>query len=105
MMYWKCHIDPSHAAELVGMIPDFLSDYDDRPAAVQLDANYQHGGGWRPLKGWVFDPATSKIKYPGDPSVSPVAETMLRDERIIVYTDAWVAIVKADGTYEVARMD
>ena len=103
MMLWKMYTP--HALDLMGFIPSFLSVNDPRPAAEQFNENYAHGGGWRPLKGWVFDKNKRTIKYPGDPVYRPVAETELHGETVIVYQDAWVLIEKADGSYEVCRMD
>lgn len=91
--------------DLVGYIPEFLSVHDPLPAVQQLDANYKHGGGWRPIKGFKMDMKTHAIKYPGDPSYPPIAVIELRDEKIFVYPHAWVAVVQKDGSYEIARMD
>lgn len=89
----------------LGMIPIFVDGYDTRSAQEQFAENYAHGGGWSPLAGWVYDPETEKIKYPGDPALKPLAEAMLRDQRILVYPHAWVAVINADGSCEVSRMD
>lgn len=99
----------SRGADLIGLIPEFLSELDPRPAAEQFNERYAHGGGWYPMDGWQFT-SFNGIKYPGDPVYLPVARIDLhtgkdRPETIFVYEHAWVAIVQADGTYEVARMD
>lgn len=94
-----------HALDMLGYIPLFLSEDDERPAREQFDANYVHGGGWSPLKGWHLTPVTGRIVYPGDPPLDPIAVTRLRDETIYVYPHSWIAIVQKDGSYEVARMD
>lgn len=91
--------------ELVGYIPGFLSLNDPRPAKEQLNENYAHGGGWRPMGGWTFNPINQCLKYPGDPALLPVARAQMREEEIIVYAHAWVAIVRQDGSFEVARLD
>lgn len=93
------------AADLLGYIPHFLSLDDPRPAREQLDANYAHGGGWNPMSGWVLNPVNQLLKYPGDPALPPIARAQLRDEQIIMYPHAWLAIVKQDGSFEVARID
>lgn len=98
------HLHP-RADDYLGFIPEFFNPHDPRPAREQLDTAYAHGGGWHPLSGWIFDHKTQKIKYPGDPALSPVAYAGLRNEHIYVYPHAWVAIVQEDGTFEVARMD
>jgi hypothetical protein len=86
------------------LIPSFLDEGDPRPAAEQFDANYQHGGGWRPMEGWTFKDDGS-IKYPDDPAHHPVAAIPFRKEVIFIYPDAWVCISQEDGTFEIARMD
>lgn len=88
----------------LGFLPSFLDDNNPAPARDQLDANYQHGGGWRPFDGFKMKTGGS-LHYPGDPPLRPVATAQLRDETLYVYPHAWVAIVQPDGAYEVARMD
>ena len=88
----------------VGMIPLWLDEEDPRPAREQLDAAYQHGGGWQPFKGFKMLRDHS-IEYPGDPSLKPLALMKLRDEVIAVYPHAWVMILQKDGSHEICRMD
>ncbi len=45
------------------------------------------------------------IEYPGDPVLPPIAERMLRYERIVMYPHSLFAIIQPDGKFEVARMD
>lgn len=91
--------------EALGFIPSFLSERSPDPARTQLDEAYAHGGGWRPFEGFVMNPSNHSIKYPGDPAYFPLASITLREETIIIYPHAWVAIVQPDGTHEIARMD
>jgi hypothetical protein len=102
MMIWS--IMSSDALGYLGFIPDFLSEDDPAPAKKQLHDNYPHGGGWRPMDGFKMS-AGDVLHYPGDPPFKPKAMTMLRDEKILVYQYAFVAIVQTDGSFEVARMD
>lgn len=90
--------------ELVGFIPQFLSEADERPAAEQFNERYAHGGGWQPFKGFTMDQSWS-LHYPGDPQIDAVAYMKLRDETIVVYPYAWVAIIQPDNSFEIARMD
>lgn len=92
-------------ADILGLIPAFIFESDPRSAAEQFNERYAHGGGWRPMSGWGLEPGSFALKYPGDPALHPVAGAWLREERIFVYPYAWVAIVQADGSFEVARMD
>jgi hypothetical protein len=102
-------LDPRFDMEQLGFIPSFLSEDDPRGAREQLDSNYAHGGGWRPLEGWKIVNKNILIipiiQYPGDPPLKPFAMTGLRDEVIYFYPHAQVMIVQPDGHFEVARMD
>lgn len=104
-------LHPRATAEHLGLIPQMLNLADPRPAREQFNSNYAYGGGWAAMTGWVYDPADQTIKLPftralgGDPALRPIASTTLRDEQILLYPYAWVAIVQPDGRAEVARMD
>jgi hypothetical protein len=87
----------------LGFLPSFLSESDSRPAAEQIDAAYQHGGGWQAFDG--FTRVGHQLQYPGDPPLKPVAMTMLRDEKIFVYPYSWVMILQPDESFVVARID
>lgn len=89
---------------MLGFIPDFLHEGNPKSAKEQLHNNYGHGGGWRPFPGFKMN-EKKQLTYPGDPPTIPLAEGKLREETIIIYQHAWVAIVQPDGTFEVARMD
>ena len=88
----------------LGMVPWFLAPDDPRPAKEQFDERYVHGGGWRPINGFKLLEGL-RLKYPGDPVLEPIAAWELRDEKIVMYPHAIVAIYQPDGTFEVARMD
>lgn len=96
-----------HGLDMVGLIPMFLDEDDPRPAREQLNENYAHGGGWRPIKGFTLNKDVGMgIQYPGDPVLMPVAVMRLRTEEIWVYRHSIVLIFDAaTGKYEVARMD
>jgi hypothetical protein len=102
MMWVLLH--PDMTPEHLGLLPGMLNANDERPAREQFDANYQHGGGWHPMKGHVLGPDNS-LTYPGDPPLSPLAFTLLRDEQIVFYDCSWVVIIQPDRTFEVCRMD
>jgi hypothetical protein len=96
-------LDPRRTIADLGYIPSFLSKDDPRPAKEQFNANYPFGG-WRPMQGFRLRDDNS-LSYPGDPPLRPIAETQLRDELILVYPSAWVAIIQRDRAFEVARLD
>lgn len=90
--------------DVLGMLDIMLWTSDPRPAKEQLNERYAHGGGWRPLSGWKLG-KNDKIKYPGDPALTPVAHARLRDELVVLYPHGWVAIIQPDRSFEVSRMD
>ena len=89
----------------LGFLPEFLSLSDPRPAREQINSNYAHGGGWFPMTGFKYSPTDHSLQYPGDPKMKPLAQAQLRDELILFYQSAWVAIVQPNGDYSVARID
>lgn len=95
--------------EVWGSIPEFLSESDPAPAREQFQRNYAHGGGWAPMLGWQLtdndDWCKVTIRCPGDAPLRALGMIVLRTERIFIFRYAWVAIVQADGHFEVARMD
>jgi hypothetical protein len=95
---------PSASMDLLGLVPAFLDERDPRPAREQIDANYQHGGGWRPMPKFKLLP-DGRLSYPGDDPLPVLAETRLRDEVIRFYDCSWLAIVQPDGSFEVSRVD
>lgn len=100
-MIWEM-LHPWMTMEMLGLIPSFISDDDKRPAKEQFDKAYVSG--WHPMKGFVHK-GDYVLEYSGDPLYKPLAKTSLRDETIVFYPYAWVAIFQPDGSYEVSRMD
>ena len=99
-------LHPKMTPEHLGLIPFWLSDDDPDPAWKQIDKNYQHGGGWTVSGGgkWRMD-ENHVLSYPGDPPLRPLARALLRDELILFYDHAMVAIEQPDKSFEVARID
>lgn len=95
--------------ERVGYIPQFFDDEDERSAKEQVNASYAYGGGFRPFKGFTLsneqNVGEAALLYEGDPPMREISRTKLRDELIILFDHAWLAIVQPDGSYEVARID
>lgn len=113
-------LNPKMMPEYLGLIPSFLTDWDARPAKEQINDNYQHGGGWRPIdKFKLVKPVTDLerhispyrvartliLEYPGDPPLKPLAVAQIRDETIVFYDGAFLAIFQPDYSFEVARID
>lgn len=92
--------------EMLGAIPDMLSVDDPAGAVEQIDAAYRaDGGGWRDSRGGSVDAERGLLTYPGDAPRRLVAQATLRDERILFFDGAWVAVVQPDGSARVARID
>ena len=95
---------PRANMEMLGFIPMFLNERDPRPAREQMNSNYSHGGGWRPLQGFKML-SNGNLKYPGDPEYLLLFETKLRNETIRFYTSEWLAIIQEDGSFEASRVN
>lgn len=99
------HKDEGHVRYMLGQVPHWLIETDPRPAREQLNERYRFGG-WQPLSGCkLLDAATGVYKYPGDPPQKPIAVIEFRDEKIFAYPSEFWGILRADGAFEVARMD
>lgn len=98
---------PRVTEEHLGLIPHFLSERDPRTAREQLNAHYQHGGGWKPtVNEFTMLPDGNLLsKYPEDPPFLLLAEGQLREEVIRIYEYSYVAVIQPNGAFEVARMD
>lgn len=90
--------------EALGLLPAFLSEGSPDCARDQIHRNYQHGGGWRRIYDFVLNEDNS-LSYADDPPYKPIAQAKLRDELIVVYRYSFVAIIQADRSFEVARVD
>lgn len=96
-------IVPYDPDNILGFIPGFLDENDQRDAWDQLDANYRHGGGLMEITG-LRTVKPNFILYPGDPPFRALAETKLRKERIILYEAEIVCVIQYDGSYKCSRM-
>ena len=98
-------LHPRVTPEWLGFLPTFFSPRDPRPAREQIHTAYLHGGGWRPQKGFTYNPQTRTMKYPGDPAFKPLAIAKLREETLIFYEAEYLAIIQPDGSFEMARVN
>jgi hypothetical protein len=103
MMVWEL-LHPNMTPEHLGLLPGMLDLDDPRPAKEQFNENYQHGGGWLPMKGHTLS-ERNWLHYPGDQPLRPLAQLQFRDELIIYYDSSFVAIIQPDRSFEVCRMD
>lgn len=93
--------------DLAGLLPEFLSEHDPRPAKEQIHENYRHGGGWFDFSGFTLELSSgvASLHYPGDRPLLEVARTALREETIVLFEYDWVAIIQPGGDFAVARID
>lgn len=97
-------LHPRVTMDHIGDIPFWLSETNPRTAAQQLDAAYQHGGGWSPFVGFTLADDNS-LHFPDDPPLVPIAAMQMREELILMYAHSIVAIIQPDRSFEVCRMD
>ena len=104
MPYNQIAILKDHHPEELGELPNFINQNDPRCARDQFDSNYDHGGGWIPIRG--FSHKGMVLTFPGDPPFHPIAMWPLRNEMIVVYRHNLVAIFNTKtGAVDVARLD
>lgn len=101
-MIWE-FLDPRLPADGLGFIPEFLTPGDPRCAREQIHDRYISG--WQSFDGFHMDKTTYELTYPGDPPMKPLARSWLRNELLLFYDCAWLAIVQPNGSYEIARLD
>jgi hypothetical protein len=107
---FRNHIEPF---DLLGFLPEMLSNANPDPAVKQLDDGYTHHGGWRKFEGFTLndtDPEQPTLEYEGEPPVVCVAIATLHKhteqptERVMLFENSWVAVVQEQGLIEVSRM-
>lgn len=98
--------------ETIGFLSMFLFADDPRPAKEQINERYSFGGGWYPIPDCtlgsqriMLNASLPVMLYPGDPPFIPRAWCKLRDEMVVLYNSAFVAIIQPDGSFEVSRLD
>jgi len=96
-------LDPRLRHYDLGFIPAFLSLDDPRSSRDQIGQAYVSG--WSHMPGFILDHTSMRLKYPGDPAMSPLARVNIRDEWVYIYPSAWVLILSPNGDFEVARID
>lgn len=98
---------PRFTMEMLGYLPSFISDVDDRSAREQFEANYVYGTTWKDESAFriLVNGNLKSVRYPEDPQIVRIAEAQLRDEKIVFFSNAYVAIIQPDGSYVSARMD
>ena len=92
---------------VVGFIPQFISEHDERPAKEQINEAYAHGGGWHSFKGFelIYKGDHLELQYPDDPPMQELSRAEFRDELLVFFESSWLAIIQKDGSFDVARLD
>ena len=99
------YFDSQQTIDMLGMIPNMFDVNDPRDVQDQIRDNYI--GGWNPMFGITIEPSDKMfaLKYPDDPDLYPIGFTVVRNQTVLVYPFAWVAIVTEGKDTEVARLD
>jgi hypothetical protein len=87
----------------LGFLPGFLHANNPAPAVEQLDTGYGYPGNWHSEPNGLLP--DDSMTYPGDPPLIWAAQTQLRDERILFYPYAIVAVVQPDRSFVTQRID
>ena len=96
------------AEDLLGSIPDMLSEDDPAGAVDQIDRAYKAtGGGWTETHGHRLDVVMGNLTltYPGDRPRELIADATLHDECVLFFNGAWIVVVQPDLSYRVALID
>lgn len=98
--------------EAAGYLPLLLDPRDPRSPQEQLNETYAHGGGWNSFEGFTLQRNVGgdgreyfSLHFPGDPPMREISRAQLRDKTIVLFQYSWLAVIEADGTYDVARVD
>ncbi len=95
--------------EVAGMLPMMFDEYDNRTAQEQANANYSHGGGWMPFKGFTLGGSSKRgftLNYPEDRPMRELSRSDFHNQTLVLFEGSWVAIIEADGSLsDVSRMD
>lgn len=104
--FWE-QLHPQATWAMLGYLPGFLDEADPDGAEAQFDKNYRRGGGFRPsvTKFRPINGFRGLTSPGGDPPLVALYRCKLRDEWVYFYDHAWVLVLRADGTWVVARMD
>lgn len=98
-------VHPQANIDMLGLLPAFISVRSPKSAKEQFNENYPFGGWQSSSPGtWIMEDDYTLL-FPGDPPLEPLAKFQLRDETIVFYQSAFVAIVQLDKSFDVARID
>lgn len=78
----------------LGFIPAWIDPTAEMSAVDQIDQNYGHGGGWQDFEGFVVNPLSGVMSYPGDPAQKPIAMIHTDwNEVVWMYHHGWVTVL------------
>lgn len=98
---------------VAGYLPMIIVPQSPEPAKVQIEQRYAHGGGFYKFNGFnlVGDRDTPAghlcLSYPDDLLNHEISRIHLpkTDELVVLFEGSFVAIIQANGDFEVTRMD
>ena len=94
---------------LIGYLGQIFLNGTGETAQEQLNQRYAHGGGFHPFEGFILAGAdetdAATITYPKDPPMREVSRLSLNEQTLILFEHQWLAIVEADNSYRVTRVD
>lgn len=92
--------------DVLGLLPEIITDKDSRPVREQIEDRYAHGGGWKPMEGFTFDPMSATLTYKDGEQMLALAYAAVRNEVVVLYESAILLVFnRTDNTYDVIRID
>lgn len=93
--------------EVAGLIPYFADENDPRSFVEQVNEAYAHGGGWNEFLGFKLQRLNDKyaLEYPEDPPMRELARANFRNQVIVLFQSAWLAVIEDNELRNVARID
>ena len=92
-----------------GHLPQIIINRDARSAQEQVNARYQHGGGWRSVEGFKLGwPRADEysLNYEGEEPLREVSRALFHGTQVLVlFKYSYLAIVEADKLIDVSRID
>lgn len=91
----------------VGLLPMIFQPDDDRTPQEQANDRYAHGGGWQSFEGFELTKSADyyTLQYPDDPPMHELARAPLGPWTLVFFQGSWLAVIGANGSFDVARMD
>lgn len=94
----------------LGFIVLWFDPRSEKSAQEQANDGYLQTGGcpFLPTKAsftLVEEDGEYRLEHPEDPPMRELARTKIRDETIVLFDYAWMAIIQPDGSHVISRVD